>query len=187
MEDRFNIQSVAFPPNSQQKLDKLKCFSSIKTSKQVLQVNVQRYHMNNFYFITYPTKPQELAPVCADISECVTHRSWNCNVHFDEMHFIFSCVISNRCLRVLISVPRSLLLLTWETDTFLNACNCLGKWTWTLDLPCSYTGFPWEKLHYTKVLHFWVSAGTKLTLWDFVWPIFNSVISAQTTPVLTVH
>lgn len=84
------------------------------------------------HFTAYPTKPQELAPVCTNISTHVTHGSWNCNLHFDKMHFIFSCVASNRCLRVLISVPRSLLLLTWETDTFLNAYNCLEELTWTL-------------------------------------------------------
>lgn len=62
---------------------------------------------------------------------------------FDKMHFIFSCVISNQCLWVLISVPRSLLLLTWETDTFLNAYNCPGELTWPSDLSCRHTGFQW--------------------------------------------
>lgn len=91
--------------------------------------NIRKTH--TCHFIPYPTIPQELAPVYAGISEYVTHGSWNCNFHFDKMHFIFSCVISNQCLWVLISVPRSLLLLTWETDTFLNAFNCLEKLTWT--------------------------------------------------------
>lgn len=87
----------------------------------------------SFHYISHKATKSR-PPVCADISEHVTHGSWNCNLHFDRMHFIFSCVISNRCLWVLISVPRSLLLLTWETDTFLNAYNCREQRTRPFDL-----------------------------------------------------
>lgn len=105
------------------------------------------------HFTADPTKPRELAPVDTDISEHVTHGSWNCNLPFDKIHFIFSCVISNRCLRGLISVPRSLLLLTWETDTFLNAHNSLQELTWTLwPIPVVTQGFQRETLYYTKCI-----------------------------------
>lgn len=105
----------------------------------------------SFHYISHKATKSR-PPVCADISEHVTHGSWNCNLHFDRMHFIFSCVISNRCLRVLISVPRSLLLLTWETDTFLNAYNCREERTRPFDLSCGRTGFQWGKLGCTEVL-----------------------------------
>lgn len=121
------------------------------TSRQFLLVNVQRVHMNHLILLHIPQSNKTLAPVCADISEHLTHGSRNCNLHFDRMHFIFSCVISNQCLRVLISVPRSLLLLTWETDTFLNAYNCREALTRPSDLFCSHTGFQWGKVDCTKV------------------------------------
>lgn len=88
-----------------------------------------------------PTKPREAFPVRANISQHVTHGYRNGNLRFDRTHFIFSCVISDRCLRGLISVPRSLLLFTWETDTFLNAYNCREEQTRLFDLPCCHTGF----------------------------------------------
>lgn len=71
---------------------------------------------------------------------------------FDKMRFIFSCVISNQSLRVLISVPRSLLLLTWETDTFLNAYNCLEEPAWPFYLSSGHTGLQQDRLDYTEVL-----------------------------------
>lgn len=39
----------------------------------------------SFQLLPYPTKPDELAPVCADISQHVTHGSSNVNLHLDKM------------------------------------------------------------------------------------------------------
>lgn len=128
-------------------------FLSVSPSTNMKRVfTLQRVHMNLFISLHIPQSHKSRPPVCADISEHVTHGSWNCNLHFDRMHFIFSCVISNRCLRVLISVPRSLLLLTWETDTFLNAYNCREERTRPFDLSCGHTGFQRGKLDCTEVL-----------------------------------
>lgn len=114
----------------------------------------------SFRFITYPTKPKKLAPVYADMSEHVTHGSWECNLHFDKMHFIFSSVISNRCLRVLISVPRSLLLLTWETDTFLNAYKLprgVNMTVWPFPRSHRFSEFDYTKSISLFLFFFWLN------------------------------
>lgn len=52
-----------------------------------------------------------------------THGLGNCNLHLDKMHLFLAVQHLTNASWALISVPRLLLLLTWETDTFLNASN----------------------------------------------------------------
>lgn len=87
------------------------------SSLRISSVHIQRSH-----------ESRPLSP--AIFQSVVTHGFWNCNLHFDGTCFIFSCLISNVAFRCW-SVPRSRLLLTWETDTFLNASNCQEEPTWT--------------------------------------------------------
>lgn len=55
--------------------------------------------------------------------------------------------------RALISVPRSRLLLTWETDTFLNASNWPEEPTWAATFPAVADIFKdWGGFGHTKLL-----------------------------------
>ena len=98
-------------------------------------------------FLRTPTKPRELAAAYTDTTQHVTHRGWNHNLHFDTMHFIFCCVVSEQSLRVLISVLRLLLLLTHP-----ECLRLAEEMTVNSDLSLGHAGFQLRTPDYRKVL-----------------------------------